>query len=184
MKLLKIKNLPNNSGFTLVELMVVVGIIGILTAVAIPNFKSYQAKAKTSEAKLALSGLYNAEIATMGDNDTYATCIEEMGIGAPTNNYYAIGFATAKDMSASIAGCDASATASYGQSKIVGGKFIKGDSGGSESTTATEVAFSIISTATPSTFTAGAEGIIVADKESSQWSIDHNRNLLELRKGY
>ncbi len=42
----------SENGFTLVELMVVVAIIGLLSAVAIPNFQKYQARSKTSEAKL------------------------------------------------------------------------------------------------------------------------------------
>ena len=49
-----LKPLGRQSGFTLVELMVVVAIIGLLSAVAIPNFKKYQAKSKISEAKLQL----------------------------------------------------------------------------------------------------------------------------------
>jgi len=42
------QSLKRQDGFTLVELMVVVAIIGLLSAVAVPNFKKYQAKAKTS----------------------------------------------------------------------------------------------------------------------------------------
>ena len=56
-----LKSLKRQDGFTLVELMVVVAIIGLLSAVAIPNFKKYQAKAKVSEAKLQLSAAYTAE---------------------------------------------------------------------------------------------------------------------------
>jgi len=57
------KRMHDQKGFTLIELMIVVAIIGILAAVAIPNFLKYQAKSKQSEARVLLSGLYTSEIA-------------------------------------------------------------------------------------------------------------------------
>lgn len=87
--------LKKQDGFTLVELMVVVAIIGLLSAVAIPNFKKYQAKAKISEAKLQLSALYTAEAAFFSDYNMYAGCLRYMGFdpnGERTNRYYAVGF--------------------------------------------------------------------------------------------
>jgi type IV pilus assembly protein PilA len=45
-----------SSGFTLLELMIVVAIIGILTAVAVPAYQDYAVRTKMSEAILALAG--------------------------------------------------------------------------------------------------------------------------------
>lgn len=90
-----LKSLKRQDGFTLVELMVVVAIIGLLSAVAIPNFKKYQAKAKISEAKLQLSAIYTAEASFFSDFNIYHNCLAYMGFdpGPEINNrYYAVGF--------------------------------------------------------------------------------------------
>jgi type IV pilus assembly protein PilA len=90
-----LKSLKRQDGFTLVELMVVVAIIGLLSAVAIPNFKKYQAKAKISEAKLQLSAAYTAESSFFSDFNIYGHCLAYMGFDPNierNNRYYAIGF--------------------------------------------------------------------------------------------
>lgn len=61
----------NQKGFTLIELMIVVAIIGILAAIAIPNFLTYQLKSKTAEAKTNLGGIRTGEEAYNAEHDSY-----------------------------------------------------------------------------------------------------------------
>ena len=61
----------NKKGFTLIELMIVVAIIGILAAIAIPNFLRFQARARQSEAKTNLGAIFTSYAAYYADNTTY-----------------------------------------------------------------------------------------------------------------
>ncbi len=90
----KAKSKLGDYGFTLVELMAVVAIIGILSMVAVPNFQKYQVKARKSEAKTQLSSLFMAEAGFYADYDNYAACLALMGFnpGPASGRFYAVGF--------------------------------------------------------------------------------------------
>ncbi|MCK5543496.1 MAG: prepilin-type N-terminal cleavage/methylation domain-containing protein [Desulfobacterales bacterium] len=61
----------NKKGFTLIELMIVIAIIGILAAIAIPNFLRYQLKSKTAEAKTNIGAIRTAQVAFCAENDVF-----------------------------------------------------------------------------------------------------------------
>lgn len=85
----------SNKGFSLVELMVVVSIIGILAAIAIPSVSKYMAKARQSEAKSNLSSLYTAEKAFFAEYNTFDSRFAAVGFTPEGQLRYAIGFTAA-----------------------------------------------------------------------------------------
>lgn len=91
--LLKLRK--QHKGFTLIELMIVVAIIGILAAIAIPNFLRYQAKTKQSEAKSNLGSIFTSQVTYFGEEDVYASTIANLGWAPEGTTRYAYSISTA-----------------------------------------------------------------------------------------
>lgn len=196
-----LKSLKRQDGFTLVELMVVVAIIGLLSAVAIPNFKKYQAKAKSSEAKLQLAAIYTAMQSWYSDYDNYASCLVQMGYDASPefgSRYYATGFAAASytvnassvnnqapaaciDATTGIDNATATSASAFGAGKRINGfnyavaSFTNANTG-----VATAVA--------SGSFLAAAAGPVdsafATTALSSSYSINQNKFIVPVRLGY
>ena len=142
----------SQKGFTLIELMIVVAIIGILAAIAIPNFMRFQAKSKQSEAKMSLGAIGTTAEAYRAEKDTYNTSFIGLGWSPQGNTrytyYYSLGAGTDYVISNSVAtsgGCAMSKPTSVG--------------------------------ATANTFTAGACGDVDKDATCDQWIYDNTRTL-------
>jgi len=98
----RLKNMTRD-GFTLVELMVVVAIIGILATLAVPQYKKFQAKSRQSEARLSLGGVYTIEQSFAAENSSYTSCLGQAGYNRDgVRFYYSVGL---DDASTNQANC-------------------------------------------------------------------------------
>jgi type IV pilus assembly protein PilA len=61
----------DNAGFTLIELMMVVAIIGVVCAIAIPNFLQYQARSRRSEAYTNIAAIVRAQKSLQAERDVF-----------------------------------------------------------------------------------------------------------------
>ena len=71
-------------GFTLVELMIVVVIVGILSAIALPSFLNQQNKAKAACADTQVSALAKEQQVFFAENSSFAADFDALGTTAPT----------------------------------------------------------------------------------------------------
>lgn len=157
-----LKLIHNKKGFTLIELMIVVAIIGILAAIAIPNFLRFQAKSKQAEAKTNLGAIGTTAESWMVENDSYQiTVITDLGwapTGTPRYSYwYAIG-APGGTPTAFPGGANTDVLSC------------------ARSTAPASVTVAIAS-GPPAQFTAGAKGQIDTDAACDEWSYNNSRVL-------
>ena len=170
----------NESGFTLVELMVVVAIIGILAAVAIPQYQRFQSKARQSEARLALTGVYTAERAYAIEQNSFGSCMDQMGYAPDSGTrFYTVGFtdaaAAATSCGAGTVACNAlqgatctagAATSRFMATRVEGTATLQADDAG------------LSATLTRATFTATARGNVQTTGATFDvWTMDHNKAL-------
>lgn len=78
----------DKKGFTLIELMVVVAVIGILASIAIPGYLTMVAKAKKAEAKTNLASIYMTETAYYAEFGDYSGDFYQMGWAPTGKNIY------------------------------------------------------------------------------------------------
>jgi len=94
-------------GFTLIELMVVVIIVGVLAAVAVPLYRSNVKKAMSSEGAALLGSVLTAEKVYYQENATYTTTQANLGLETTGNKYftaYTVSSATSAGFTATSSG--------------------------------------------------------------------------------
>ena len=80
--------LRNQMGFTLTEMMIVIVIIGILAAIAIPRFRSVTTRAKVVEFKPLLEQLYSLEENYYSESDAFSSDLGLIGFDDPKAKYF------------------------------------------------------------------------------------------------
>jgi len=84
--LIKLNKMKDQKGFTLIELMIVIAIIGILAAIAIPQFGAYRRRGYNSSVQADLKNLSTCEEAYFTDEYTYTATMANV-TGAAYGNY-------------------------------------------------------------------------------------------------
>jgi type IV pilus assembly protein PilA len=168
-------------GFTLIELMIVVAIIGVLAAIAIPNFMKFQAKSRQIEAKANLAAIYTALEAFRGEYGSYTTDLAVMGWLPSGEPHYDYGFQNDNHDPLGILAFGGSGAAAGRNSTdllpgVVATHMIKNDGN-----PLTEVDLPVTTGLVMNDFTIGAAGNIDNDDAIDHWTMSVTRVLTNTR---
>jgi type IV pilus assembly protein PilA len=187
MKLLK----NNKSGFTLVELMVVVAIIGILATIAIPQYSKFQSKARQSEAKVVLTGMHTTLQSFASENGTFTGCLAKIGFAISGNkSFYTTGFSVAGASSGTSCRANGAAISCTGITGLAAGMCTPGagvshfasNMGGGPITIPASFNGGSATAVSTTNFTVGAVGRIGGSLDD-QWTITDSKTLLNVQVG-
>lgn len=93
----KLNNTSKQSGFTLIELMIVIAIIGVISAVAFPSYNSYMTKSRRADAKIALTKMADAQERYYLQNSTYTVTVTDVGGADSDDGNYTLSIAAGAD---------------------------------------------------------------------------------------
>lgn len=71
--------MKKNCGFTLIEVLIAVAILGIIAAIAIPSYSQYAMKARRAEAVTSLTEIAGEQYRYFSENNSYATKLTDLG---------------------------------------------------------------------------------------------------------
>ena len=89
--------ISKQSGFTLIELMIVIAIIGVIAAIAMPSYNSYLKKSRRADAKIALTKMADAQERWYLQKSTYTTVITNIGGADSPDGDYTLSAAAGAD---------------------------------------------------------------------------------------
>jgi type IV pilus assembly protein PilA len=146
--------------------MIVVAIIGLLSAIAIPNFVKFQARSKQSEVKAGMRAIFTSQKAYYQEHTTFTNYAAAVGFAPERGNRYSydLGGGQLSDRSTSV-------ETTYVTENGIGADTFKYGSSDSFSASMPSSVVATVNVGNTGNFTATAAGNVDNDNDIDQWSI-------------